>query len=39
MKIREAKPSDAGQIATLWNAVITDTLLTFTSATKSIPGL
>ena len=39
MKIREAKPSDAGQIATLWNAVITDTLLTFTSATKSILGL
>ena len=39
MRVREAKPSDAGQIATLWNAVITDTLLTFTSATKSIPGL
>jgi L-amino acid N-acyltransferase YncA len=39
MQIRPATPQDAGQICDIWNAVIRDTLITFTSAEKTQTAL
>ncbi|WP_071672775.1 GNAT family N-acetyltransferase [Nioella nitratireducens] len=37
--IRPARPQDAAAIAAIWNPVIRDTTVTFTTAEKSLQGL
>jgi L-amino acid N-acyltransferase len=39
MRIRPARPGDAAAIAALWNAMIRDTLFTFTTLEKTVPGI
>lgn len=39
MNIRAASPADAGAIAGLWNAMIRDTLATFTTVEKPVADL
>ncbi|WGI20929.1 N-acetyltransferase family protein [Amylibacter sp. IMCC11727] len=36
MKIRHAKPSDARQICDIWNPIIRNTMITFTTVEKTI---
>ncbi len=37
--IRDATPADAAAIAAIWNPVIRDTTVTFTTAEKTVPDL
>ena len=37
--IRRATPADAPAVAEIWNAIIRDTIATFTTAEKEVPAL
>lgn len=39
MILRAARPADAPLIAAIWNPVIRDTTITFTTEEKTVPGL
>ncbi|MGR3493890.1 N-acetyltransferase family protein [Citreimonas sp.] len=39
MTIRPARPEDAEAIAAIWNVVIDETAVTFTTERKTVPGL
>lgn len=39
MNLRPARPEDASAICAIWNPVIRDTRITFTTAEKTVPGI